>query len=285
MVTLKCGDRSLVIGARTFVMGVVNATPDSFSDGGRLDVDELVAHAERLLAEGADVLDLGGESTRPGAVLVPPDEERGRVLPVVERLVARGIRNISIDTRNASTARACLKAGASWINDVSALRHDPDMAAVAAGADAVVLMHAREMSVGGAEDRVSYGDVVAEVRAFLEERAQAAVAGGIPRDRVVVDPGLGFGKTLEDNLALVRGGARLAEVAPLLVGPSRKRFLGTITGITEPARRDAATVGAVCFAALHGASLVRVHDVAGAVQALKVVDALRSPTSTGTATG
>lgn len=290
MVMLRCGDRDLETGSRTLIMGVVNATPDSFSDGGRfpgdwVDPERVVAHAERLLREGADILDIGGESTRPGAAPVPPDEELERVLPAIERLVARGIRNISVDTRHATTAAACLDAGASWVNDVSALQHDPAMGSVAARADAVVLMHAREMSPGEAGDRVTYVDVVAEVRAYLEARVRAAVAAGVARERIVVDPGIGFGKSVADNLALLRGGQALAALGPLLVGPSRKRFLGTLTGIEEPARRDAATLGAVCWAALHGAAIVRVHDVAGAVQALKVVDALRSPAVTATSAG
>jgi dihydropteroate synthase len=305
MVTLRCGDRVLELGGpgasparpRTFVMGILNVTPDSFSDGGALsvgpvgssgaggasiDLERAVARAEELLAAGADILDIGGESTRPGAAPVDPDTEEARVLPVVQALAARGIRNLSVDTRNARTAARALEAGASWINDVSALRHDPEMARVARAADAVVLMHWRPAAAQDArEDRVRYGDVVLEVKAFLQERIAAALAAGLARERLVVDPGLGFGKTVEDNLALLRAGTALAEVAPVLVGPSRKRFLGALTGIEDPARRDAATVGAVAFAALHGAALVRVHDVRAAVEALRVVDALRGGPPSG----
>lgn len=274
---LRCGDRVLALGSRTHVMGIVNVTPDSFSDGGAFfDVGQAVAHAERLLAEGADVLDIGGESTRPGAHPVSPEEEVRRVLPVVVALVARGIRNISIDTRNASTAAACLAAGAAWINDVSALQHDPRMVDAVRPADAVVLMHARDMTTGTAGDDVDYVDVVAEVRAFLDARVRHAVRGGLPAARIVVDPGIGFGKRIEDNLALTRSLRRFADLgAGVLYGPSRKRFLGVLTGAATPSERDAATVGAVCLGALHGAHLVRVHDVHACVQALRVVDALR----------
>lgn len=274
---LRCGDRTFSLGERTLVMGIVNVTPDSFSDGGRyLDVGAAVAHGQRLLAEGADVLDVGGESTRPGAEPVLVDEELQRVLPVVVGLVAAGARCISVDTRNARTARACLAAGASWVNDVSALQHDPHMLEVARGADAVVLMHAREMSTGAGGDEVRYEDVVAEVCGFLASRVHAAVGGGIPASRLVVDPGIGFGKRVEDNVALTRALATMHDVgaAAVLYGASRKRFIGVLAGIAEPKSRDAASVGAACFAAMHGADIVRVHDVGPTVQALRVVDAL-----------
>lgn len=279
--TLRCGDRELALGTRTFVMGIVNVTPDSFSDGGKaLRVDDAVAHALRLLEEGADVLDLGGESTRPGAKPVTPAEETARVLPVVEALVARGVRCISVDTRNASTAKACLEAGASWLNDVSALSHDEDMAKAASGFDAVVLMHARGTPETMQQGVIHYDDVVEEVATYLEERVASAVASGIPRERLLVDPGIGFGKLTGHNVELTRGLSRLSSIAAgVLYAASRKRFLGEIAGVAEAAERDAATVGAVCFAALHGADVVRVHDVRSAVHALRVVDALaRAPT-------
>lgn len=273
---LRCGDRELVLGTRTFVMGVVNVTPDSFSDGGRfLGEDAAIAQGLRLLDDGADVLDLGGESTRPGAAEVSPDEELSRVLPVVRGLVARGVRCLSIDTRRAAVAEACLAAGASWINDVSALRDDPAMALVAARADALVLMHRREMTPGESGDRVRYGDVLAEVHSFLAERVAAAVNAGVPRERLLVDPGLGFGKSVDDNLTLLKSTARLRGIAPVLLGPSRKRFLGALTGIERAEERDAATHGAVALASLGEADVVRVHDVKGAVAVLKVLEAAR----------
>lgn len=276
-ITLRCGDRAFALGERTLVMGIVNVTPDSFSDGGRfLGVDAAVDHALRLLDDGADVLDLGGESTRPGAAEISAADELARVLPVVERLTARGVRCLSIDTRRATVAAACLAAGAAWVNDVSALRDDADMAAVAASADAVVLMHRREMSAGSSGDDVSYRDVLGEVHGFLAERVAAAVHAGVARDRIVIDPGLGFGKSVDDNLRLLQATARLRGVAPVLVGPSRKRFLGAVTGIERADQRDAATHGAVALAALAGADLVRVHDVKGAVAVARVVRAARS---------
>lgn len=278
--TLRCGDRELPLGTRTFVMGIVNVTPDSFSDGGRaLDVDDAVSHALSLLEDGADVLDLGGESTRPGSKPVSPEEETARVLPVVEALVSRGVRCLSVDTRNASTAKACLEAGASWLNDVSALSHDEDMPEVAAGFDAVILMHARGEPETMQKGVIHYDDVVEEVALYLEERVALAVSRGVPKERLLVDPGIGFGKRGGHNLELTRGLARLSSIAGgVLYAPSRKRFLGELAGVSVPAERDAATVGAVCYAALHGADVVRVHDVRSAVHALRVVDALaRAP--------
>jgi dihydropteroate synthase len=272
---LRCGETELPLGERTLVMGIVNVTPDSFSDGGRFDdVEAALAHAERLLEEGADILDIGGESTRPGAAPVGVDEELARVLPVVEGLVARGINNLSVDTRRARCARVCLEAGASWVNDVSALG-DPEMATVATEADALVLMHMRGRPEDMQRGEIHYDDVVAEVRSFLEERLAVALAAGVDRSRVLLDPGIGFGKRLEHNLALTRRLAELVDVAGgVLYGPSRKRFLGELTGIEDAAQRDKATLGAIGWAAASGADVVRVHDVKGAVEALAVVDAL-----------
>jgi dihydropteroate synthase len=269
--TLRCGDRAFALGSRTFVMGIVNVTPDSFSGDGRALVDDAVAHALRQLDEGADLVDVGGESTRPGATPVAPDDECARVLPVVRALAARNIRCISVDTRHASTARACLDAGASWINDVSAL-DDPAMASVAAAADALVLMHWRKAASHDATgDHVRYPrGVVDEVRAFLDERVARAVAAGVVRARIVLDPGIGFGKSVDDNLALLKASF---DGATVLVGPSRKRFIGALTGVDDAAQRVAGTLGAVAVAAMHGADFVRVHDVKATVECLKVVDA------------
>jgi dihydropteroate synthase len=255
-------------------MGIVNVTPDSFSDGGRfVNADDAVDHALRLLHDGADVLDIGGESTRPGAVAVDVDTERRRVLPVIEALVARGVTNLSVDTRHAVVAADALAAGAAWVNDVSALG-DPDMAAVAGRAQAVVLMHARAAARFDARgDDVVYDDVVDEVTAFLAARCAVARAAGVSADAIVVDAGLGFGKSVDDNVRLLRAGARLQALGAVLVGPSRKRFLGALTGRDVAVDRDAATIGAACVAAAHGADLVRVHDVARTVDALRIVDA------------
>jgi dihydropteroate synthase len=268
------------------VMGVVNVTPDSFSDGGQfLDADAAIAHGLALRSEGADVLDVGGESTRPGAAPVSAEEERARVEPVVAALAAQGAR-VSIDTTKASVARAALAAGATYVNDVSALRFDPELAGVvaAAGVDCC-LMHMRG-EPRTMQDDPRYEDVVSDVKAHLEERIAFAVREGIAEERIHVDPGIGFGKTLEHNLELLR---RLDEIAalgrPVVVGASRKSFLGKLTG-REVGDRVAATVAANVLAFARGARVFRVHDVAPTRDALAVAAAtLRrwEPTTTTSA--
>ncbi len=268
--TICCGDRVLVLGERTYVIGVVNVTPDSFSDGGRfLDATVAYRHAMEMFDDGADIVDLGGESTRPGSVPIGHDEELRRIIPVIERLATAGHRAISIDTRHALVAAAALEAGAAWVNDVSGLA-DPQLAGVAAGADALVVMHNRLSGFAPVEDDVHYDDVVTEVCAELARLVEVAVAGGVARDRVVVDPGLGFGKTVAGNVALLRSVGRLAMIGPVLLGPSRKRFLGAIAGIDAAGDRDAATIGACLVAAEQGCDFVRVHDARGVRQALAV---------------
>jgi dihydropteroate synthase len=275
--TLRCGDATFQLGTRTYVMGIVNVTPDSFSDGGQFaDADDAYRHACRLLEDGADVLDVGGESTRPGAQQLEVAEELARVVPVIEQLVRAGIRQISVDTRRASVARVALDAGASWVNDVSGLA-DAQMASVAAGADGVVVMHWRRAAFDGVQDHVEYDDVVVEVTEALRTIVERAVASGVPRERIVVDPGIGFGKTVEHNVRLLAEGVEaLRTTAPVLIGPSRKRFLGALSGEKDASRRDPATLAACCVGALHGASFVRVHDVRGARQALSVIEAVRA---------
>ena len=260
-------------------MGVVNVTPDSFSDGGLyLSADAAVVHAEKLAGEGADILDVGGESTRPGADPVPLEAELERVLPVVERLASRGAR-ISIDTRKAEVASAALEAGASIVNDVSAFRHDPSMAGLVADAGAgCCLMHMLGDDPRTMQADPRYDDVVSEVKAFLSERLAFAVAEGVPEERVWLDPGIGFGKTIDHNLELLR---RLDEIValgrPVLVGASRKSFLGRLTGRAER-ERNAATIATTVLAYERGASVFRVHEVRGTVDALKVAAAtLRTP--------
>ena len=258
------------------VMGVVNVTPDSFSDGGRfLDPDAAVAHALRLAEEGADVLDFGGESTRPGAEPVSAEEERRRVVGVIERVAAAGTgAELSIDTSKAQVAEAAIAAGAGMVNDVTALRRDPDMAELVAGRGVdCCLMHMlgqpRTMQL---EPR--YDDVVSEVAAFLEERLAFAVGRGIREERVLLDPGIGFGKALEHNLELLR---RLDEIVaigrPVVIGTSRKSFLGLLTGQAEPDRRLAGTIATNVLALERGASVFRVHDVAPVREALAVAAA------------
>jgi dihydropteroate synthase len=257
------------------IMGVLNVTPDSFSDGGRwLDPAAAVAHGRELEAEGADILDVGGESTRPGAEPVLADEERARVVPVVEGLRAAGVRaQISVDTSKLAVAEAAVAAGATYVNDVTAFRADPDLAGlVADGALDCCLMHMRGEPRTMQQDPV-YDDVVADVKAFLEERLMAAVAAGVAEERIQLDPGIGFGKTLDHNLELLR---RLDEIValgrPVVVGTSRKSFLGQITG-RDVGERLAGTIATSVLAFERGASVFRVHDVAPVADALAVTAA------------
>lgn len=249
-------------------MGIVNITPDSFSDGGRhADTASAVAHARRLVEDGADLLDLGGESTRPGARPVPEAEELARVLPVLAAVRALGV-PISVDTMKPGVMRAALAAGAAMINDVNAFRVEGAWDAVRDSDCALCLMHMRG-EPRTMQDAPHYQDVVAEVEAFLVERIEAARAAGIDRARLWVDPGFGFGKTLDHNLALLRALPRLARLAPVLVGVSRKRMIGALTGRDVPDRL-AGSLAAALRAVHNGAAIVRVHDVRETVDALKV---------------
>jgi dihydropteroate synthase len=256
------------------VMGVVNVTPDSFSDGGLfLEPGAAVRHGEQLAADGAEILDVGGESTRPGADPVPASEELHRVVPVVERLAVGGVARVSVDTTKVAVAEAALQAGARIVNDVSAFRFEPEMAGLVAGAGAdCCLMHMLGEPRTMQEDP-RYDDVVSDVKAFLEERLAFAVGEGVPEERVWLDPGIGFGKTLEHNLELLR---RLDEIVaigrPVVIGTSRKSFLGKITG-REAADRVPGTIATNVIAWERGASIFRVHDVAQVADALKVAAA------------
>ena len=276
----------LVCGARAAVMGIVNVTPDSFSDGGRfLDPDAAVAQGIALAGQGADVLDVGGESTRPGAAPVPADEELRRVIPVVERLAATTSVPISVDTTKAAVARAAIDAGASVVNDVSAGRLDPDILGVAAEAGAgYVVMHMQgEPRTMQAEPH--YDDVVAEVGDFLADRVGAARAAGVEEGAIAADPGIGFGKTVEHNLRLLAGLPAIAERVgvPVMVGASRKTFVGKVlaragaaSGDLPVDQREEGTLATVVWAVERGASIVRVHDVLPAVRAVRLLDALRA---------
>jgi len=262
-------------GPGPFVMGIVNATPNSFSDGGRfLDPAAAIAHALRLAGEGADLVDLGGESTRPGAPPVPEDEEIRRVIPVIEGLRARGFAlPISIDTMKAAVASAALAAGADLVNDVAGLA-DPALARVVARTGVpVVVMHMRG-TPADMQSRASYGDVVAEVRAELAEALLRAETAGIAADRIILDPGIGFAKTAEQNLELLARLGELRLARPLLVGPSRKSFIGKVTGAAVEDRLPG-TLAALTVAVLAGAEFLRVHDVAAARQAALVAAAIR----------
>jgi dihydropteroate synthase len=259
------------------LIGIVNVTPDSFSDGGRFTtVERAVAQAERLIAQGCELLDVGGESTRPGAAPVPAPDEIARVVPVIAELARRGLGPVSVDTRKAAVARAALAAGAVAVNDVSGLAFDPELAAVAAGTGAgVIVMHMR-----GTPDTMDslavYGHVAAEVAAELARAAARAETGGVARERIVVDPGFGFAKTPEQNFRLLDELATVVAVGyPVAVGPSRKRFLGAATG--RPVEdRDRATAVACALAWERGARLFRVHDAALANEALRVASATTS---------
>jgi dihydropteroate synthase len=269
---LHCGKYHFDL-ARPLVMGIVNVTPDSFSDGGRhATAAQAIAHARQLIADGADILDIGGESTRPGAAEVSEQEELDRVLPVIEGLRGSDV-PLSIDTWKPQVMRAALQAGASMVNDVNALLADGALQVVAQSDAAVCLMH-KQGTPQTMQQQPQYGDVVAEVQAFLLERVAAAQAAGIARDRIVLDPGFGFGKTLAHNLHLLSGLPQLAKTGlPLLAGLSRKSMLGAITG-RDVNERQAASVAAALLAVQKGATIVRVHDVRETVDALKVLNAM-----------
>jgi dihydropteroate synthase len=282
--TLRWQNHELTLGRQTAIMGIVNVTPDSFSDGGHFQAaDVAVAHAEHLIRCGADIIDIGGESTRPFAAAVSPREEIARVLPVIERLAGSISVPISIDTTKAEVAEAALGAGAAIINDISALRMDPQMATTAARHGVpVILMHMkgtpRTMQV-----EPTYNDVVAEVRDFLDDAIRRAVTAGNSREMIIVDPGIGFGKTGRHNLLLIRHLEALVDLGvPVLVGPSRKRFIRDLVkapGDEDPApdcpEVETGTQAAVAAAVMHGAHVVRVHDVARTRATISVLDAIR----------
>jgi dihydropteroate synthase len=267
--TLDCAGRALKLD-RPRLLGIVNVTPDSFSDGGaHADVEAAIAHGLRLVEEGADALDVGGESTRPGAGAVPLEEELRRVIPVIGGLARQVPVPISIDTSKPKVMRAAVAAGAGMINDVHALQGEGALEAAAALTVPVVLMHMRG-EPRSMQDAPHYEDVVAEVHRFLTQRIFACEMSGIPKSRIVIDPGFGFGKTLEHNLALLRQLARFAELGvPVLAGLSRKSMIGTLTG-REVSGRVHGSVAAALIAAQHGALLLRVHDVAATRDALAV---------------
>ena len=269
---LHCGNFKLYL-SRPLVMGIVNVTPDSFSDGGQhFQHDAALAHAQQLIAEGADILDIGGESTRPGAKPVGVQQELDRVLPIIEGLRDIAV-PISIDTCKPEVMQAAIAAGVQIVNDINALQDAAAMNAVAASDVAVCLMH-KQGNLQTMQQQPQYDNVVAEVAEFLRERLAATAAAGIARERIVIDPGFGFGKTLAHNLDLLRHLDRLRELGvPVLAGLSRKSMLGAITG-QDVDHRVAASVAAALIAIQHGASIVRVHDVHETVDALKIWNAV-----------
>ena len=267
----------LRLGARTLVMGIINVTPDSFADGGvRFDPGRAIADGLRMLADGADILDVGGESTRPGADPLPEDEELRRVLPVVEALAGQGA-IVSIDTYKARVAAAAVERGAAIVNDISSLRFEPGIAAAVAGSGAaLVLMHNRGRSREMYRAAV-YTDVVSEVHAELGEAVQEAITAGVYRDAIIVDPGLGFSKRPEHTYAALAGLERLAQLdRPILSGPSRKSFLKAAIGERLPDEREWGTAAAVAASVLLGAHIVRVHGVRDMVDVVRVADRIRA---------
>ncbi|MBF0338301.1 MAG: dihydropteroate synthase [Nitrospirae bacterium] len=263
---------------RVCVMGILNVTPDSFSDGGKfLDKTRAVQRAVDMVAEGADIIDVGGISTRPGSEAVDVEEELRRVLPVVEALSGKIDVPVSVDTYRAVVAEAALSAGAGIINDISAMQFDPEMAAVVAKSGAgIVLMHIKGTPKDMQLNPV-YGDVVEEVYAYLRQRSDAAQQAGIAASRIIIDPGLGFGKTLEHNLSLINNLGRFKDLGhPILIGPSRKAFVGHITNVATPGDRLMGSAAAVAISVYNGASIVRVHDVREMVQVVRAVEAIKA---------
>lgn len=273
--TFTVGGRTLRFGGRAYLMGVINVTPDSFSDGGQfLDHQKAIAQGRALVEAGASIIDIGGESTRPGADPVTADEEIERVIPVIRGLRRESDAWISIDTYKASVAEAALDAGADIVNDISGLGFDEEMAPLVARRECgLVIMHIKK-TPKTMQEEIHYGDLLGEVRAFFEERVARARAAGIKGSRIILDPGIGFGKTVEHNLELLRELSKFIELGhPLLVGTSRKSFLGAVTG--KPVeQRLMATAASVACAVLTGADILRVHDVAEMVDVVDVAQAI-----------
>ena len=272
---MNCRGRTLTLGVHTHVMGILNVTPDSFSDGGRyLDVEQAVAHAELMAVEGATLIDIGGESSRPGASPVSIDEELARILPVIRAVADTVDVLLSVDTYKAEVARSALEAGAHLINDITALHGDTGMAAVVAEMEAgLILMHMKG-TPRTMQQSPEYDDVVGEICMSLQKSIQTAEAQGVGADQIIIDPGIGFGKTMEHNLEILK---RLKEFRrlqkPLLIGTSRKSFIGNILELPVTERVEG-TTATVCWAIAHGVDIVRVHDVKANVRAAQMTDAL-----------
>lgn len=281
---LSWNSHNLEIGKRTLIMGILNVTPDSFSDGGNFfNCDDAVAHGEKLVEDGADIIDIGGESTRPFSDFVSAEEESGRVIPVIEKLAKRVSVPISIDTTKAKVARRALEAGASIVNDIGALRFDPDMASVVSKFGVpVILMHMLE-TPKTMQDFPEYDDLIKEIKSFLADAIKRAEKCGIPKTNVIIDPGIGFGKTVEHNLLLIKNLHEFSSLdVPVLIGSSRKAFIRKIlkdeTG--QDIRPDlpmveTGTQASIAAAIFNGANIVRVHDVANTCATVKIADAIK----------
>ena len=283
--TLSWNNRTLVLGERTLVMGILNVTPDSFSDGGKFQTfAAAVAHARQMIAAGADLIDVGGESTRPFSDPVPAEVEIERTVPIIEQLVRETDIPLSIDTTKAIVAKAALAAGAAIINDISALRGDPDMAALAATAGVPVILMHMQGTPKTMQQAPTYGNVTEEVMAFLDKAAGEAEKQGVPASKILVDPGIGFGKTAAHNLTLIKNLSRFQSLGrPLVIGTSRKAFIRRILSDhfaeeihPEMPVVETGTLATVAATILGGAHIVRVHDVAGAVVAARITDAVKN---------
>jgi dihydropteroate synthase len=273
---IDCRGKILDLGTRTHVMGILNVTPDSFSDGGRyIDAEKALTHAREMAASGADIIDIGGESTRPGAAPLAEEEELARIIPLIERLSSELTVPLSVDTYKSTVAQKALEAGAAIVNDISGLRFSTDMAKIVAdyGA-AVVIMHIKGTPRDMQQNPV-YKDVVGEITSYLGEGIELAAKAGIDREKILIDPGIGFGKTLEHNLTLLN---RLDEFRclgrPILIGTSRKKFIGTVLNVPVPEKRADGTAATVALGIERGARIVRVHDVARMVQVARMTDAM-----------
>ncbi len=285
--TINCRGTVLDLGSRTHIMGILNVTPDSFSDGGLYaDIDSALTHARELAAAGADIIDIGGESTRPGADSVSEEVELARVVPVIKQLSAELPVPLSIDTYKSAVARKALEAGASIVNDISGLRFSPDMAQVAADYGVPVIIQHIKGTPRAMQQAPVYGDVVADVMAYLEEGIEMAERAGVGSGQMLIDPGIGFGKTLEHNLTLLN---RLDEFRglgkPVVLGTSRKKFIGSVLDIPVPEQRVDGTAATVALGIERGAHIVRVHDVARMVQVARMTDAVVKAAHAGFATG
>jgi dihydropteroate synthase len=269
----RCGEKTFELGKRTYIMGVLNVTPDSFSDGGRfLESEVAVSHALRMVEDGADIIDIGGESTRPGAVPVSLKHERERVLPVIERLSKETHVPISIDTYKSEVAAEAIDRGASIVNDISGLRSSPDMASlVSERGVSLIIMHMKG-EPRNMQTAPTYDDVVREIHGFLDDRSKVAINAGVPKDRIILDPGIGFGKTVEHNLEILAKVEELNTLGlPLMIGTSRKSFIGNILG-TDVDDRLEGTIASNVAAVLGGVDFVRVHDVKEVARALALTD-------------
>ena len=281
---LSWNSHNLEIGKRTLIMGIVNVTPDSFSDGGKfLSCDAALAHGEKLVEDGADIVDIGGESTRPFSDSLSAEEEIGRVIPVIEKLAKRVSVPISIDTTKAKVARRALEAGASMINDIGALRLDPEMASVVSKFGVpVILMHMLN-TPKTMQDSPEYDDLIKEIKSFLADAIKRAEKSGIPKTTVIIDPGIGFGKTVEHNLLLIKNLHKFSSLdVPVLIGSSRKAFIRKILKdeTNQEIRPDlpiveTGTQASIAAAVFNGAHIVRVHDVANTCATVKIADAIK----------